>query len=198
MKLPVGYSGGIIPCFYLISPGQQNYADIHDEIDFEFIGDTSPQKITIHTNLISGGQNKLEQFAFPFDPSADFHTYKLIYSPYYIMWMVDDIPIRITYNESAHPFPTKEMEMKASIWDSSSWSWLKSNYTNGPIRQYFNGFDLSKTCKMNPDGSDPDCLKIRSSKKAPWLAKPTKKHRAINKWFRQNFLKASYPWSATK
>lgn len=197
MKLPSNYSGGIIPCFYLISPGPQNYHDIHDEIDFEFIGDVAPMKITIHTNLISGGQNYLEQFAFPFDPAADFHTYKIIYSPFYIMWMIDDIPIRITYNKPEHPFPSMPVEFKASIWDSSSWSWLKANYSNGPHTSQYNAFDFTHTCQMPADGADPKCLKLRSSRHAPWLAKPTKQHLRKHSWFRKNYLTATYPWKST-
>ncbi|CAI5491614.1 unnamed protein product [Closterium sp. Naga37s-1] len=187
MKLPSNYSGGIIPCFYLISPGPQGYTDIHDEIDFEFIGGENPMDITIHTNLITGGQVKLEQFRFPFDPSADFHTYSIVYSPMYIMWMVDDYPIRIAVNETGHPFPTLPMEFKASIWDSSSWSWLKANYSNGPIQAQYREFDFSRSCQMPQDLSEPPCLRLRSSKHAPWLSKMTlpqlRKERAFKKYY---------------
>ena len=61
MKLPANYSGGVIPCMYMTSPGTTDFRVKHDEIDFEFLGGTSPQNITIHTNLISDGWQKLEQ-----------------------------------------------------------------------------------------------------------------------------------------
>ncbi|GJP31411.1 hypothetical protein CLOM_g12048 [Closterium sp. NIES-68] len=198
MKLPSNYSGGIIPCFYLISPGPQGYTDIHDEIDFEFIGGETPGSITIHTNLITGGQVKLEQFRFPFDPSADFHTYSIVYSPLYIMWMIDDYPIRITTNDTSHPFPTLPMEFKASIWDSSSWSWLKANYSNGPIQSQYREFDFSRSCQMPPDLSEPPCLRLRSSKHAPWLAKMTLPQIRQERAFKKYYTKTIYPWSEAK
>ena len=61
MKLPRGYSGGVIPCFYLMAPGNPDYRSVHDEIDFEFIGGRTPRDIVMHTNLLSGGQEYLEQ-----------------------------------------------------------------------------------------------------------------------------------------
>lgn len=61
LKLPPNYSGGVIPCMYLTSAGTSDFHTNHDEIDFEFLGNTSAQEITIHTNLISQGWNKLEQ-----------------------------------------------------------------------------------------------------------------------------------------
>eukprot|EP00475_Leptophrys_vorax_P018158 TRINITY_DN24781_c0_g1_i5.p1 TRINITY_DN24781_c0_g1~~TRINITY_DN24781_c0_g1_i5.p1 ORF type:complete len:196 (-),score=6.54 TRINITY_DN24781_c0_g1_i5:761-1348(-) len=113
MKLPSGYSGGLIPCIYLMSgSGNSGYKDIHDEIDFEFLGGSSPGEIIMHTNLITGGQTFLEQFKFPFDPSAAWHTYSLVYSPDYVMWAVDDTPIRITYKESGRPFPSAPVRLQ--------------------------------------------------------------------------------------
>ncbi|CAI5469332.1 unnamed protein product [Closterium sp. Yama58-4] len=198
MKLPVGYSGGIIPCIYLINPGATSYQSIHDEIDLEFLGGTDPRNITIHTNLITGGQVKLEQFKFPFDPSADFHTYSIVYSPMYVMWMVDDYPIRITVNETGHPFPTLPMEFKASIWDSSSWSWLKANYTNGPIQAQYREFDFSHACQMPQDLSEPPCLRLRSSKHAPWLSKMTLPQIRKERAFKKYYTKMIYDWSEAK
>ena len=64
MKLPRGYSGGVIPCFYLMAPGNPDYRSVHDEIDFEFIGGKSARDMIMHTNLLSGGQEYLEQVGF--------------------------------------------------------------------------------------------------------------------------------------
>ena len=61
MKFPRGYSGGALPCFYLMAPGNPDYRSVHDEIDFEFIGGQTPREIIMHTNLISGGMDYLEQ-----------------------------------------------------------------------------------------------------------------------------------------
>ena len=60
-KLPAGYTGGIISTFYLTSSPHCDYRAPHDEIDFEFLGNTTAQSMTIHTNLLSEGMSKLEQ-----------------------------------------------------------------------------------------------------------------------------------------
>ncbi|CAI7879782.1 unnamed protein product [Closterium sp. NIES-53] len=85
MKLPSGYSGGLIPRLYLILGNNSKYTDPHDEIDLEFIGGNTPKDIIMHTNLITGGEVYLQQYKFPIDLSAAFHTYTIVYSPDYVM-----------------------------------------------------------------------------------------------------------------
>ncbi|CAI5494786.1 unnamed protein product, partial [Closterium sp. Naga37s-1] len=111
MKLPPGYSGGLIPCLYLISGEGLDYRDIHDEMDFEFLGWSDPKQIKIHTNAIAGGYTNVEQYKFPFDPSADFHTYTMVYAPNWLVWKIDGKPIRITWREPGKPFPSLPMKV---------------------------------------------------------------------------------------
>lgn len=194
IKMPSGYSGGTIPCLYLISGGNPGYKDIHDEIDFEFLGGKTPGEMIMHTNLISGGQNFLEQFRFPFDPSAAWHTYKIIYSPNFVAWVVDDTPIRITWRQTGKPFPTKPMRVKASIWDASSWSPLRTNWNLGQVTVQFRDFELWQTCPVPRSGAKPACVWERNAARAPWL-------RTFPKWqmdksaaFRRQYTKAAYGW----
>ncbi|CAI7808033.1 unnamed protein product [Closterium sp. NIES-54] len=194
MKLPVGYSGGVIPCIYLITPGASSYQSIHDEIDLEFLGGTDPRNITIHTNLITGGQVKLEQFRFPFDPSAAFHTYTIVYSPDRVMWLVDNTPIRITSRAPGKPFPSDNVKIMGSIWDASSWSKLKPSYANGPIKVQYSHFDVSRTCRVPPSGAVPPCKSWRDLARAPWMGVPSAVQLARFRQYRQKFLVADYPW----
>lgn len=201
MKLPAGYSGGVIPCFYLISPGRELYHEVHDEIDMEFIGGLDPRNITIHTNLISGGQNKLEQFRFPFDPSAAFHAYSIIFSHNRIIWMVDNIPIRISYKTNNRPFPNLAMRVKGSIWDSSSWSALKSDFSRGAVRAHFRQFSATRGCKVPPNANVkgvPACASWRTVDKAPWAGLLTPKQLQRNREYQKRYLLKSYDWAVPK
>ncbi|CAI5481577.1 unnamed protein product [Closterium sp. Yama58-4] len=194
MKLPSGYSGGLIPCIYLISGNNPKYTDPHDEIDLEFIGGNTPKDIILHTNLISGGQVYLQQYKFPFDPSAAFHTYTIVYSPDYVMWAVDDTPIRIHWKESGRPFPSQNVKFEGSIWDASAWSKLKPNWGNGPKEVMFRRFDLHYTCKASGQTGTPWCNSLRG-KKAPWARKPSAAAIARCNEFRKNYLVKDYGWS---
>ncbi|GJP44186.1 hypothetical protein CLOM_g3575 [Closterium sp. NIES-68] len=196
MMLPSGYSGGLIPCLYLISGNNPKYTDPHDEIDMEFIGGNTPRDIVLHTNLITGGQVYLQQYKFPFDPSAAFHTYTIVYSPDYIMWAVDDTPIRIHWKESGRPFPSLNVKFEGSIWDASSWSALKPNWGNGPKEVKFRRFDMRRTCKASGETGTPWCNKLRGNK-APWTRKPSAAAIAKSIEFRKNYLVKDYGWSHT-
>ena len=82
------------------------------------------------------------QFYFPFDPSADFHTYSVIWSPTVVIWVIDDLPIRATYKDNANPFPSHPCTVQGSIWEAP-WSPYKPNYNNGALMASYKNFVLS-------------------------------------------------------
>ncbi|KAG6427837.1 hypothetical protein SASPL_112084 [Salvia splendens] len=89
----------------------------HDEIDFEFLGNLSGNPYTVHTNIYTQGKGEREQqFRLWFDPTADFHTYSILWTPETIVLSVNEMPVREF--KSGVPFPKEQaMRVYSSIWN---------------------------------------------------------------------------------
>ncbi|KAG2315575.1 hypothetical protein Bca52824_018697 [Brassica carinata] len=133
IKLPPKDSAGVVTAFYLTSKG-----DTHDELDFEFLGDTEGKPIQIQTN-----------FVLWFDPATDFHTYGILWNPYQIVFYVDEIPIRIFKNNEKYGvgYPSKPMTVVASLWNGEGWATdggkTKINWSFAPFKANFQRFSDS-------------------------------------------------------
>ncbi|OEL32424.1 Xyloglucan endotransglycosylase/hydrolase protein 8 [Dichanthelium oligosanthes] len=142
MKLIRGNSAGTVSCFYLSSGD----GDGHDEIDMEFMGNYSGQPVVLNTNVWANGDGKKEhQFDLWFDPSADYHTYTIIWNPDNILFKVDNMFIRSFKRYADLPYPTsKPMTLHATLWDGSYWATEKGkvpiDWNNAPFVVSYRSF----------------------------------------------------------
>ncbi|KAF8113183.1 hypothetical protein N665_0054s0002 [Sinapis alba] len=149
IKVPGGNSGGVVTAFYLTSLGSN-----HDEIDFEFLGNNDGKPITLQTNVFANGEgNREERFLLWFNPIKHYHTYGILWNPYQIVFYVDNIPIRVYKNEKGVNYPSKPMQVEASLWNGDAWATdggrTKINYAYSPFIAHFQDFSGLSGCYVD-------------------------------------------------
>ncbi|CAN0923683.1 Probable xyloglucan endotransglucosylase/hydrolase protein 23 [Linum grandiflorum] len=160
LKLVPGNSAGTVTAYFLKSDG-----DAWDEIDYEFLGNLSGDPYTLHTNVFTNGKGDREQqFRLWFDPTADFHTYSILWNQKSIVFTVDGTPIREFKNlESIGvPFPkSKPMRLYSSLWSADDWATrggtVKTDWSNAPFSASYRDFRAGEACVLTNDGATPSC-----------------------------------------
>ncbi|KAL7129145.1 hypothetical protein ABFS83_13G044200 [Erythranthe nasuta] len=190
LKLIPGDSAGTVTTFFLSSQGTT-----HDEIDFEFLGNSSGQPYTVHTNVFAQGLgNREQQFKLWFDPTLAFHTYTIIWNSQRIIYMVDNIPIRVFSNYIANgvPYPTSQpMKVYASLWNADDWATqggrVKTNWALAPFTATYRYYNAD-ACVIN--GMTNSC---NDGINRPWQTQGLDANgtNAI-KWVQQNYMIYDY------
>ncbi|WCJ27314.1 Xyloglucan endotransglucosylase/hydrolase family protein [Euphorbia peplus] len=183
IKLVHGNSAGTVTAFYLSSQGPE-----HDEIDFEFLGNVSGDPYTLHTNVFTKGiGNREQQFHLWFDPTTHFHLYSILWNPQRIIFLVDNMAIRVFENvESAGiPFPkNKPMRLHSSLWNADQWATrgglVKTDWSKAPFTAYYRNFKastclspncVSKTTEKNNNSWENQKVDANGRRRLRWVQK---------------------------
>ncbi|RAL52616.1 hypothetical protein DM860_007384 [Cuscuta australis] len=153
MKLVGGDSAGVVTAFYLSS----NNAE-HDEIDFEFLGNRTGQPIILQTNVFTGGQGNREQRIYLwFDPTTGFHDYAVLWNMYMIVFLVDNVPIRVFKNSKdlGLKFPFYQpMKLYSSLWSADDWATRggleKTDWSKAPFKASYTSFHVDGCDATSP------------------------------------------------
>ncbi|PWA35071.1 concanavalin A-like lectin/glucanase domain, Xyloglucan endotransglucosylase/hydrolase [Artemisia annua] len=196
IKLVPGNSAGTVTAYYLSSNG--NY---HNEIDFEFLGNSTGEPYTMHTNIFTQGKgNREQQFKLWFDPTKDFHNYTIHWNPSAVVWYVDSIPIRVfrNYKSLGIGFPDEQgMQVYSSLWNADNWATrgglVKIDWTRAPFKAGLRKFN-ARACKWNGPNSIRQCAYPTP---ANWWTAPAYKQLSWDqqhklKWVQDNYIIYNY------
>uniref|UniRef100_A0ACD5UUY6 Uncharacterized protein n=1 Tax=Avena sativa TaxID=4498 RepID=A0ACD5UUY6_AVESA len=185
LKLVPGDSAGVVTAFYLSSAG-----DKHNEFDFEFLGNVTGEPYLVQTNLyIDGVGNREQRIDLWFDPTADFHTYSVLWNPSQVVFLVDDTPIRVYENKTAtrghhhrHPnsttpstdiaFPSPQpMAVYSSIWNADDWATrgglVKTDWSHAPFVATFRDVSV-EGCAWAANATDSDAGEVARCTGSSW------------------------------
>ncbi|XP_022729281.1 xyloglucan endotransglucosylase/hydrolase protein 22-like [Durio zibethinus] len=196
LKLVPGNSAGTVTAYYLSSKGST-----WDEIDFEFLGNLSGDPYILHTNVFSQGKgNKEQQFYLWFDPTADFHTYSILWNPQRIIFSVDGTPIREFKNMESIgvPFPKNQpMRIYSSLWNADDWATrgglVKTDWTQAPFTASYRNFNANACVWSNGDSSCKSNTPSSASTNNAWFSQEmdsTNQQRL--QWVQKNYMIYNY------
>ncbi|CAK9179648.1 unnamed protein product [Ilex paraguariensis] len=171
LKLVPGNSAGTVTAYYVCSLHNtlclSSQGPMHDEIDFEFLGNLSGEPYIVHTNVYTQGKGEREQqFYLWFDPTADFHTYSMLWNPQTIVFSVDSTPIREFKNMESIgvPFPKNQpMKLYSSLWNADQWATrgglVKTDWTQAPFTASYRNFNANPWLSQKLDAASEEKLK---------------------------------------
>eukprot|EP00249_Psilotum_nudum_P026989 c34193_g1_i1 orf=348-1244(-) len=197
IKLVPGNSAGTVTAYYMSSE-----STLRDEIDFEFLGNLSGQPYILQTNVFASGTGNREQRIYLwFDPTADYHTYSILWNKQIIVLLVDSMPIRAFQNNEVYgvPYPTSQpMTLMSSVWNGDDWATrgglVKIDWTAAPFVASYRSFQTD-ACVWESSASSSSSCGIPDGER--WWNEVEYKslspeQRTKLKWVKDNYLVYDY------
>lgn len=195
IKLVPGDSAGTVTAYYLSSEGVK-----HDELDFEFLGNSSGQPYVLQTNVFSAGVGGREQrITLWFDPTLDFHTYSVKWSTKRVVFQVDGVPIRVFSNNEAAGVPylkQQPMRVYSSIWNGDSWATrgglVKINWAHAPFVATYRNFRANNACRASTPATAATCARSANNHISAVGGAAPGFDRTRLQWVKKNFMVYDY------
>ncbi|XP_021895860.1 probable xyloglucan endotransglucosylase/hydrolase protein 33 [Carica papaya] len=173
IKLPAGFSSGVVVAFYLSN--SDTYPHHHDEIDIELLGHDKRDDWVLQTNIYANGSvstGREEKFYFWFDPTQQHHYYSIIWNSHHIVFLVDNIPVREFPNRGAFSsaYPSRPMSLYVTIWDGSQWAThggkYPVNYKYAPFIASFADMEVGGCTYTNNNNNNHTVQAVSSCSKS--------------------------------
>ncbi|XP_027920390.1 probable xyloglucan endotransglucosylase/hydrolase protein 23 [Vigna unguiculata] len=196
LQLVPGNSAGTVTAYYLSSKGSN-----WDEIDFEFLGNVSGEPYILHTNVFSQGKgNREQQFYLWFDPTADFHTYSILWNPQRIIFSVDGTPIREFKNMESKgvAFPKNQpMRIYSSLWNADDWATrgglVKTDWSQAPFTASYRNFKADACVPSGSSSSSSSSCTSNSGSSNAWYSQELDSSNQDRlSWVQKNYMIYNY------
>ncbi|KAJ7298746.1 hypothetical protein O6H91_Y444000 [Diphasiastrum complanatum] len=150
-----------------------------------------------YTNVYVNGVGGREQRIFLwFDPTADFHTYSVLWNQHQVIFNVDDVPIRVFRNNTALGVPyayDQGVGIYSSIWNGEQWATRggleKINWTYAPFTASYQGFGID-ACVFT--GTPDSCLTGKNWWDQDKYQTLTSDQLGKVSWVKQNYMIYNY------
>lgn len=180
IKFMKGNTQGTVTAFYLIDTVSKSNKDKdHFEIDIEFYGQPNSTDTVMATNVFFSGRQNLAQFKLPFDPTEAYHTYTMQWNANAIIWLVDNLPVRVIRKLATEPWPATPLQPMFTVWPIN-WG-TQADFSAGPIVSHVRNFQYAGCTFSNittPTSPIPLCT-TRTGFQYPWNALLTPPQAAV-------------------
>ncbi|KAJ9689482.1 hypothetical protein PVL29_014928 [Vitis rotundifolia] len=135
-----------------------------------------------------------------FDPTADFHTYSILWNPQRIIFSVDGTPIREFKNSESIgvPYPKNQpMRIYSSLWNADDWATrgglVKTDWSQAPFTASYRNFNADACIWSSGASSCSSNTPTSSSTSTEWYSQEldsTSQERM--KWVQKNYMIYNY------